>query len=346
MIIHMPLKTQAYDILIGHQTTIKLLKVLEDNKQKNVYILTDNNLFFLYEKKLLSLLKNYQVFFTIVEPGESSKSLIMYEFVLDNLIEQGIKRDDVLIAFGGGIVGDLGGFVSASLYRGISYVQIPTSLLAMVDSSIGGKTGINTKHGKNLIGAFHQPIKVIIDLEYLKTLPNHEYKNGMAEIIKAGFIGDEILIDKLYKQEIQTKEMIIRAIEVKKNVVVKDPFDHKERMFLNFGHTFGHAFENITNYTVSHGFAVAEGIIISLRIGVKLNITNRSVLKLAHNILEKYDLGLLKPNPNTMIEQTMMDKKNIRGVLNMILLEDVSKPIIYAISKEELYGCFNSKTTV
>lgn len=342
----MPLESQKYDILIGNKTTLKLLNVLEENNQKKVYILTDENVFSLYEKKIMSLLKTYEVFFTIVEAGESAKSIKTYEFVIDDLIEKGIKRDDFLIAFGGGVIGDLGGFVSASLYRGIGYVQMPTTLLAMVDSSIGGKTGINTKRGKNLIGAFHQPVKVIIDLEYLKTLPDHEYKNGMAEIIKAGFIGDPVLLEKLHKQDIRTKEMIIRAIEVKKEVVIKDPFDHKERMFLNFGHTFGHAFENITNYTVSHGFAVAEGMIISLRIGVKLNITDRSLLKLAHNILERYDLGLMKPNPNTMIEQAMMDKKNIKGVLNMVLLEGVSKPVIRAMTKEELYGCFNSKTTI
>lgn len=344
MIITMPLE-KSYDIEIGLNTLSSIPNILLSYQQSKAFILTDQHVFELYQQQLEKLLVNFEIHFVVVPAGEQSKSISTFEQVSNELIEKGIKRDHLLIAFGGGVIGDLGGFVAATLYRGIKYIQVPTSLLAMVDSSIGGKTGVNTEQGKNLIGAFHQPVHVIVDLACLQTLPNHEYKNGMAEIIKAAFIGDQVLLEKLEAQDIQTEEMIVRAINVKKTVVIKDPFDYKERMYLNFGHTFGHAFENKTNYTVSHGFAVAEGMIIAIRIGIKMGITDRSLLKRIHNLLERYDLGLLKPNPNHLIEQTDKDKKNLKGTLNMVLLEGVENPKIVCISKEVLYGCFNRKTT-
>ena len=345
MIIHMPIEQHPYDIQIGFDTLSLLKDLLIKHQQTKAFILTDETVHELYKDTVGTLLDEFDIHYVVVKAGETSKSIETFELVSNTLIQQGIKRDNILIALGGGVIGDLGGFVASTLYRGIAYIQIPTTLLAMVDSSIGGKTGINTALGKNLIGAFHHPLAVIIDLDFLNTLPNHEYKNGMAEIIKAGFIGDQALLEKLEAQDIQTEDMITRAILVKKTVVIKDPYDHHERMFLNFGHTFGHAFENKTNYTVSHGFAVAEGMIIAIRIGIKLGLTERTLLKRIHNLLERYDLGLLKPNPNHLIEQTDQDKKNLKGTLNMVLLEGVGQPKIVAITKEDLYGCFNRKTT-
>ncbi len=230
-----------------------------------------------------------------------------------------------MLAFGGGVIGDLTGFIASTLYRGISYVQIPTTLLAQVDSSIGGKVGIDLKEGKNLIGSFYDPKFVLIDPSLLKTLSKREYANGLAEMIKAGLIGDKKLYTYLLEHETVTEVEIAEAIQVKRNVVLLDPYDKKERMYLNFGHTFGHAIEKKHKYeTYLHGEAISYGMLIALQIGIQLGETKEELYQEVLNLLLKRGLvkePLLKKDDYQA--EIIHDKKNLADGLHFIL---VTKP--------------------
>lgn len=346
MRIQMPLENHSYDILVEHKAILQLpneiKKIYSGDK---IFVITDKNVSNLYQRKLQDILHEFKVTFVVVRAGEDAKSISIFESVINSLINNDMKRTDLLIAFGGGVIGDLAGFVSSTLFRGVPYIQIPTTLLAQVDSSIGGKTAINSQKGKNMIGTFYQPKFVLIDPDFLKTLSDFEYKNGMAEVIKAAFIGDSILQEKLLRGNIKTLEMIERAIHVKRQVVLIDEFDLNERMFLNFGHTFGHALEKQSNYQVAHGFAVAEGMLIATHIGEKLGYSPKSLFKSLKTILEKYDLGLLNTNPTQLIEDVFYDKKHTHGKLKMVFLKEIGVPMIQPVTKEVLYECYHSQTS-
>lgn len=342
MILNMPLLNDEYDIYIGSGAALyfnTLVKKAYDGKK--VFVVTDTNVFDLHSQYLKSKLPDFELIFEVVTPGEQSKSFENYQKVCESLIEKGIKRGHLIIAFGGGVVGDLAGFVAASLYRGVKCIQIPTSLLSMVDASIGGKTGINTSRGKNLVGAFYQPKMVIVNTTFLKTLPDIEYTNGMAEIIKSAFIGDKRLVEQLLIKTVSLEEMIKRTVEVKRRLVLLDEFDLNERMFLNFGHTFGHAIEKKSDYKIKHGFAVAIGMKIALSIGVKLGITKKDLLDMMNGLLDKYGLDDKNIKETDYIDEVFYDKKNINDELNMIFITDLGMPVIRKITKEELNGCFN-----
>lgn len=342
MILSMPLDHNPYDIHIGKNMMAQLKNLITKVYDgKKIFIITDTLVFSYHQEYLLKRLIDFEVEVVSINPGEASKSIETFEKVCDELIEKGIKRGHLLIAFGGGVVGDLTGFVAATLYRGIDYIQIPTSLLAMVDASIGGKTGINSNKGKNLIGAFNQPKLVLIDTLLLRTLDKLEYQNGMAEVVKSGFIGDPMLITQLLSSPMSEDEMIKRSIEVKRKFVLMDEFDHKERMFLNFGHTFGHAIEKKSNYHIKHGFAVSVGMQIACEIGIKLGITPEATLFKLNQILSKYGLNKTIVNPNNYINEVFFDKKNINDSLNMVFVADLGTPLLRKITKEELHGCFN-----
>lgn len=339
----MPLKDTQYDIILDHKAILQLPDELSKwYTGKQIFILTDETVFKLHSDKLKKVLQEYHLEFVVVTPGETSKSMDTYEMVIESLLDKHMKRGELLIAFGGGVIGDLGGFVASTLFRGVPYVQIPTTLLSQVDSSIGGKTAINSHNSKNMIGTFYQPKLVIIDIDFLSTLSDFEYKNGMAEIIKSACIGDPILFDQLDHNNIRTLEMIERTLNVKKAVVMIDEFDLKERMFLNFGHTFGHALEKQSQYKVAHGYAVAEGMMIAVHLGEKLKITGPSVNKRLKSILEKYDLGLLNTDPLSLMSEIAYDKKNILGNLTMIFIEEIGKPVAKVITKEVIHECYNS----
>lgn len=345
MRINMSLSDHSYDILLDHGAILQLpIEIKKWYKGNQIFVLTDKTVFNLHGENLKVVLSEYRVEFITIDSGEYSKSMSTYEYVLETLLEKQMKRGDLLITLGGGVIGDLGGFVASTLFRGVPYIQIPTTLLSQVDSSIGGKTAINSRKAKNMIGTFYQPKLVIIDPDYLKTLPDFEYKNGMAEVIKSACIGDAILFEKLLNGNLKTIEMIERSLRVKKAVVEMDEFDLKERMYLNFGHTFGHVIEKQSDFKIAHGFAVAEGMLIALEIGEKLNITPKSILKPLKIILDKYDLGLYQSKPVPLLEEIFYDKKNIQGQLNMIFLEEIGKPIITVVTKEVLYECYHSQT--
>lgn len=331
----MKIQDFKYNIVLGKNIVLKDILALFISRR--LFIITDKNLIKYYETYLKDSLGDFDYSFVVIEPSEHSKSLNTYESVIDILLNQNISRSDVIVAFGGGVVGDLAGFVSATILRGVDLVQIPTSLLAMVDSSIGGKTGIDTPHGKNLVGAFKQPNLVITDTYFLQTLPKEEYVNGLGEVLKAGLIKDKSILDLLNSDNYDLEDMIFKAIMVKKEIVEIDPFEAHERMFLNFGHTFGHAIEQNHHFEIKHGFCVAQGMDLALRLGIRLGITDPELLKDYYQLSDKLGLPRFSGHTHDYIEQLKYDKKNKNGKVHFVLIEKLEKPVIYQVSKETLY---------
>ncbi len=264
---------RKYDILIDRNLLPKIGELISKRLEPSqTIVITHPTIRNLFGKKIESGLTaaGYLPSFIEIPEGESSKSLRQAEMVYDRMLEMNCDRKSMLIALGGGVVGDLTGFIAATYQRGISFVQIPTTLLSQVDSSVGGKTGVNHPRGKNMIGAFHQPKLVIVDIDTLETLPPKEFRAGIAEVVKYGIIADEKLFAFLenYTKEILSldRECLEYIIEtscaIKAKVVEKDELENRHRMILNFGHTFGHSIETLTNYTeYLHGEALAIGMI-------------------------------------------------------------------------------------
>lgn len=337
--IKVQIKDFKYDILLGENINLK--EVLNPFISRRLFIITDKNLYHYYKSYLNNHLNDFNFIFVVVEPSEHSKSFESYESVINTLLQHHISRNDLIVAFGGGVVGDLAGFVSATILRGVDLIQIPTSLLAMVDSSIGGKTGIDTTYGKNLVGAFKQPILVVTDTHFLKTLPKVEFINGLAEVLKAGLIRDKALLELLKQDHYDVVEMIYKAIMVKKEIVELDPFESHERMFLNFGHTFGHSIEQAHHYEIKHGFCVAMGMDLALQLGIHLKETNPNLLTEYYQLSDKIGLPRFEGNKTNYIEQIKYDKKHKNGKIYFVLLKEVGQPIICPISEESLYDLSN-----
>lgn len=325
--------TPSYHIYL--KENLALSSFLESYKNQKLFIITDDNVLKEYDAYLKKQFKEYKYHIISIKPGETSKNIHTYNDVTTNLLKLGMGKKDILIAFGGGVIGDLTGFIAGTIFRGVKFVQIPTSLLAMVDSSIGGKTGIDTPQGKNLIGVFKNPEMVLIDPMFLKTLPEIEYRNGFAEVIKSALIGDLPLFNDLDKLDIQ--EIIYRTILVKKNIVEQDPFESSLRMYLNFGHTFGHAIEHESGYLVKHGFAVMMGMEISLSLGVKLGITNPSILPKFETLLKQGKYNQAPKDLRVFIDQIKYDKKRDKEMVSFVFLKDIGKPIIKEIALGDLY---------
>jgi 3-dehydroquinate synthase len=269
----------------------------------------------------------------VVEPGEKSKSLETLGQVLDFMAAERLDRRSVLVAVGGGVVGDLAGFAAAAYLRGIAFWQVPTTLLAMVDSSVGGKTGINLAAGKNLVGAFHQPARVFIDTAFLDTLPPREFAAGMAEVIKYGLLGDAELFVRLEREPLTVAsadlaEVIRRCCAAKARVVEADEFERAAeggRALLNLGHTFGHAIEQVTGYgAYLHGEAVAVGLAAAARLSRELGLIGASDVGRIDAVLTAHGLPtrLRAPLPWTALREAMgRDKKVRAGRLRFVVLE-------------------------
>jgi 3-dehydroquinate synthase len=303
----------------------------------NVFVVTDKNVFQLYHQTLIDALPDFILSFVVIEPGELSKSMSTYQEVISKLIELGMKRNHLLVALGGGVVGDLTGFVASTLFRGVSYIQIPTTLLAQVDSSIGGKVGIDLPQGKNLIGSFYDPKLVMIDPLFLSTLDQREYNNGLAEMIKVGLIGDKHLYQYLLSYDKVTEKEIAQAIAVKRDLVLIDPFDKKERMYLNFGHTFGHAIEKKHQYqTYKHGEAISYGMLIALEIGIRLGETKPELYEEVKELLKRLEL-VKEPllNPVHYADAILTDKKYLSDGLNYIIVPRVGVAKIIKLKESD-----------
>ncbi|MBI1802855.1 MAG: 3-dehydroquinate synthase [Ignavibacteriae bacterium] len=271
-----------------------------------------------------------------IPAGEASKNRTMKESLEDQLISLGATRNSVIVALGGGMIGDLAGFVAATLHRGVSFIQIPTSLLAQVDSSIGGKVAVDHPQGKNLIGAFFQPKKVYIDVSTLKTLPDGEFRNGMAEVIKYGAILDGKLFTFLEKNRaaiLRKNPNIMHAIierccELKRAVVEKDEREVDYRRILNFGHTIGHAVEQVSNYRIAHGKAVAIGMAAEAKVSTALGILSSNDAARLEDALKAFGLATSFPakmRTTAIFDMTLRDKKTQQGKVHYTLLEKIGK---------------------
>jgi 3-dehydroquinate synthase len=306
---------------------------------RDLLIVTNGMVARLYLAKLTDSLAGRRVAECILPDGEQHKTLQTAGWVFDALVAKKMNRDATVLALGGGVVGDVAGFAAASYQRGVGYVQIPTTLLAQVDSSVGGKTGVNHPGGKNLIGAFYQPQSVIADIETLTTLPDRELRAGLAEVIKYGCVWDRLLFDWLdtHIPELLTRDAealtyaIARSCEIKATVVAKDEREQNLRAILNFGHTFGHAIEAATAYeTYLHGEAVGLGMLIAADLSHRLGLIGSDIPARVRDILTRAGLPTEVPRigATKAFELMQMDKKVLAGAVRLVLLEKLGQAIL------------------
>lgn len=312
--------SKSYDILIGANLLDKVgmhtLSALK--KPCKIAIISDDNVFPLYgnivEESLSSA--GFTVIHYVFSAGESSKNANTYLNILNFLAENQLSRSDALLALGGGVVGDMCGFAAATYLRGIPYIQVPTTLLAMVDSSVGGKTAIDLPTGKNLVGAFYQPSLVLCDLNALNSLPQSIFSDGCAEVIKYGVLYDKDLFSHLSQRGLNfdKKFVVSRCVALKRNVVMADEFDTGERQKLNLGHTIGHAIETLSNFTITHGQAVSIGMAIVSKAGCN------TIYKELVNTLRKFNLPTTTDFTAKMLcNCTLSDKKRSGDTINLIV---------------------------
>lgn len=276
---------------------------------------------------------------TVIPAGEEHKRLSTVEGIYHDLLASGMTRKDLIIALGGGVVGDITGFAAATFLRGVSLCQIPTTLLAQVDSSVGGKTGVDMPEGKNLVGAFYQPRLVLIDPAVLATLPDQTFADGMAEVIKYGYISNREILDMVsapdYKKNIE--RIICECVRIKRDVVTIDEHDTGLRMILNFGHTIGHAAEKLGNYVdLTHGQAVAVGMVAAMRLSAMLG--NEDLSERLIGILEHIGLPTeLKYGREDIYRSLLSDKKKFGATVNFILVREPGRAEITPIGAEKLH---------
>ena len=342
------LPSKNYEIYIKKRLVdyigIKLKDICSSNK---IAIITDKNVNAIYGDKL-SMCLNKQGFITktiLIKPGENSKSLGNVEKIYNELLDFKIKRSDMIIAFGGGVVGDLAGFVSSTFLRGIPFIQIPTTLLAQVDSSVGGKVAVNLPRGKNLVGSFYHPDAVFIDTDFLKTLDKRYLYDGMSEVIKYGCINDKNLFYDLLKYKLESNlfnnldKIVFTCCSIKKDIVERDEKDLGERMILNFGHTIGHGIEKYYDYSYyTHGEAVAIGMYNITKKSEEVGITQKGTSQEIKTILHKYNLPYEMPNlaKPKLIQTIMIDKKSNNKYFNIVLLKQIGEAFIYKIDLKEI----------
>jgi len=342
-VVQVALGERTYDITISDGILDRLEEFLSQYvSEGRLFVVTEENVSALYEEKIKAALARGKFggeWFTLA-PGEGSKSFASFEMLTNELLDSGIERSDIIVALGGGVIGDLAGFAAASILRGIDFIQIPTSLLAQVDSSVGGKTGINTPYGKNLVGAFHQPKAVLIDPNVLMTLPPRELKAGYAELLKYGLIDDPdffvwlekngcaLLGENGHKPDLDLLAFAIKkGCEAKARVVAEDEREAGKRALLNLGHTFGHALEAACGYdsTLLHGEAVAVGMVMALDLSTRMDIAKPE--DLGRLIKHYQSVGLLWSaaeidrdlEADNLLAHMTKDKKTKAGDIGFIL---------------------------
>jgi 3-dehydroquinate synthase len=347
-ILEMNLRENSYSIYIERNILGRIVEYLSENySSKKIAIITDSNLEKLYVENLKKVIeeKGFKIKVISVKPGEESKSIDTLKEVYNELSKFKLGREDLIITFGGGVVGDLGGFAASTYLRGVPYIQVPTSLLAQVDSSIGGKVAVDLPWGKNLVGSFYHPKAVFIDPELLKTLNKRFLHDGLAEVIKYGCIRDESIINQLmnYTNDEEFLEnidsIIFKCCSIKKSVVESDEKDFGERMLLNFGHTLGHAVEKYFDYKkYTHGEAVAIGMAEITRKSEKLHITEKGASKYIEEVLKKYELPYKTPSMNRedAFNTILLDKKSSGENISLILLKKIGEGFIKKVRFSEL----------
>lgn len=309
---------------------------------KKVTVITDTNVAPHYQWKIVNSLQHsgFEVKSHIFQAGEESKTLNTIAEMYNTLADFKMTRKDLIIALGGGVTGDMAGFAAATYLRGIDFIQIPTSLLAQVDSSVGGKTGVDLPHGKNLVGAFHQPIAVLIDPETLNTLPDAYICDGMAEVIKYGCIKDSDFFENLEKENAldHIDDVIETCVSIKRDVVSRDERESGERMLLNFGHTLGHAIEKIYDFKgISHGMAVAIGMVLISKAGEKQGITEIGTTEKIAKLCQKYGLPVSdEATFEAMADAAKGDKKTAGGGINLVLLNKIGDSFTKKVELDNL----------
>ena len=310
-----------------------------------VVIVTDSNVDVLYSDTVMNSLEKtgFKSEKFVFAAGEKSKNIGTFAEILEFLAQIKMTRDDLLIALGGGVVGDITGFCASCYLRGIDFVQIPTTLLSAVDSSVGGKTAIDLKSGKNLAGAFYQPIAVICDTDTFGTLPKKEIACGYAEIIKYGVLFSKHFCDSLMSGDYDIIDIVERCVVFKRDIVEKDEFDNGERKLLNLGHTAAHGIEKVSGYTVTHGEAVAIGTVIAARISENLGICKKGLSDEICKILSTYDLPLsYNVSAKELFQATLSDKKRKNEIISLVLPVEIGKCILYDVEIEDLKIIFEN----
>ena len=343
----------SYPIIIGDNILSSSGEILKEFiYKKNVIVIYDsffsvkaspNNEFEEFVQSINKLTTTLN--FIDIPGGDQTKNINQLNEIIERVLTYGIDRQNVIIAFGGGVIGDIAGFAASILLRGINYIQVPTTLLSQVDSSVGGKTGINSKIGKNLIGSFHQPQAVLADINILKTLPNREFRAGFAEVIKYGLIKDLEFFNWLNQEydsifiydKIKLQKMITKSCEIKAKIIKNDEKEGGKRALLNLGHTFAHAIESFGNFDgrIIHGEAVSIGICLAFKLSNKLCFCSTDDTKKVINLFQKsklptslHDIKKLSISTSGMIQKFKLDKKNRQNELTFILNKRIGESFI------------------
>lgn len=338
--VHIDLGDRSYPIFIGSGLLTDAALFADTLPYQNILVVSNETVAPLYLESLKGALGNRLLEQVVLPDGEQHKSLDVMNDIFNALMTGRFGRDCCVLALGGGVVGDMAGFAAASYQRGVAFVQVPTTLLAQVDSSVGGKTGVNHPLGKNMIGAFHQPTAVVIDTDALATLPDRELSAGLAEVIKYGFINDvdflQWLEDNMALLMARDKAALIHAVkrscEIKAEIVAADEHEHGVRAYLNFGHTFGHAIETSQGYgNWLHGEAVAAGMSMALVMSGKLGWLNDSAIARGMQIISSANLPVTPPadmSTDTFLELMSRDKKVRDGRIRLVLLKTIGDAVV------------------
>jgi len=338
MTINVTTPNKNYDVYIESLEKLKI--------NGKVAIITNPTVSGFHLQYLLSHIKCDELHIVTLPDGEEYKNMENLTYGLDRLFDAKLDRNSTLIAFGGGVIGDMTGFMASIFLRGIKFIQVPTTLLSMVDSSVGGKTGINNKYGKNLLGAFYQPENVYIDTHFLSTLPKREFAAGMAEVLKMSIMFDSVFFENLKDNKERAEGIIRNSVELKSSVVNQDEKERGIRSVLNYGHTFGHVIENLTNYSVYlHGEAVAIGMIMVNRLAVKLGYLTLIEEKEIKECIENYNLPTTFKieDEEKFYDHFFADKKTMnnsikfilpKGIGNYKIVKDIDKDILLEVLRE------------
>ncbi len=338
--LHLPGRDESHRVLLGAGLRRALGRLLRPcGFPPRVFVLTDRRVERLYGGEVREALakEGYEAVVLNVPPGERSKRWAVVLRLIRELLAQGAHRGTPLIALGGGVMGDLSGFTASLYMRGVPLVQVPTTLLAMVDASLGGKTAINLPEGKNLAGTFHQPCLVIIDPEFLETLPARERLNGLAEVLKAGFIRDRGLLElldreglKIFRRPAELLEVIYRAAAIKAAVVTADAREADLRRLLNFGHTLGHGLEAASRYRLPHGRAVGLGMLMALKLSERLAGLSAEESRWGQGLLQRFGYGRNLPrlDHRAVLAALRLDKKRQETGLVFVLLRRLGEAVI------------------
>lgn len=336
---------KEYDIIIGADILKNLGDYIKNLKSlpSKILVVTDENVAELYADVVCDSFKKIaEVKLVVLPAGETTKSLGYLSDLYDEAFSFGMTRKDMAVALGGGVIGDLTGFFASTLLRGIDVVQVPTTLLSQVDSSVGGKTAIDVSWGKNLVGTFYQPKLVVADTDTLKTLPDSEFSSGLAEVIKYGLIWDYDFFEKINSADDRNgimeiiDDIVFTCCQIKRDVVEIDEHDTALRMILNFGHTAGHIIEKAYDYTgYTHGEAVAFGMIIAGRIGEKLGISPEGLSQEIEKTIKKFNLPHNISIKDEDLSAIALDKKSLGDNISLILLEKIGKYNIHKMKKDE-----------